>query len=432
MRNSYRSFLPLLCCILQAQPAASQAKAPEIADIVKSRAEAATVDPSLTSDVTSGKPQVTLLSDSNNTIASGEIGVNWSDVTRLILRMEAPLQKGAEETSFADLDGLRGGTTASFGLTRYFLRVGNIDNIQGVCVDYNRHVRRTVVPIDILAGDCKLETLEDRDENLASAARQGIGSALAAVCAEYNGMGLKRLRSCSLEELHTAGDPWGKKADEATKKALDAACKSYNAVADEISIDAGDCDYETLVAKGGSWGDAAIAAVGLKPTIIFSLKGSVQNSRFTFAEPPALKRETISRNSAALRVGLGALMRPRVFGGASYRMQHQYEGANATQLCTPLPDTTSFTCSNIALKRPTSDNHHLLQGELRLFPADWLGLNPKYTHDFTSGVNGYQLLAYFLTSKAAGLNGGIDLGFRDDTNKMGLRVFIGATFGVVP
>jgi hypothetical protein len=125
-------------------------------------------------------------------------------------------------------------------------------------------------------------------------------------------------------------------------------------------------------------------------------------------------------------------MRPRVFVGGSYRLEHSYEGASPTQVCSPIPDTTSLSCASIALKEPTAENHNLISAEARLFPAKWLGLNPKFTHDFHDGINGYQLLAYFLTSEKAGLNGGVDLGYRSDEKKLGIRVFIGATFGVLP
>ena len=43
-----------------------------------------------------------------------------------------------------------------------------------------------------------------------------------------------------------------------------------------------------------------------------------------------------------------------------------------------------------------------------------------------------QLLAYFLADKDKGLNGGIDAGYRNDTKRGYVRVFIGASFELIP
>jgi hypothetical protein len=427
---SYLLAVACLACpsLLYAQTAADE----------KSRAEFAISDPSLTTDISAGRPQFTLLSDSDNTTAAGEIGVDWSDVTRLFLRMEAPLQKDGD-TTFADLDGLRGGTQASAGLTHYFLRIKNESAILGVCEAFNKENRNKPLDLDIAAGKCTLKNIDesesDKDDNISTEARLSIAHAFAEVCLEREAQGKGRLagKACTLDNLKAAGEPWATKAAEAEKKALDGVCKAYNVVTDPINIAAGQCTSQRLRAGGTFWEKRAMVAAAVRPTIILTLKGSVQNNRFKFAEPPSLERKTFSRNSSALRAGLGMLFDPHVFGGASYRYEHSFEGASPTQVCSPIPDTTSLSCGSLALKPPSREDHHVVQAEFRLFPTDWLGLNPKVSHDFKNGgVTGYQLLAYFLTSEKAGLNGGVDLGYRSDEKKLGIRVFIGATFGVLP
>ena len=426
-------------------------------------------DPSLTSPVTGGQPQVTLTSSKDGSNLVGEVGLKFPGDWIWSLRLQAPVENGQEEVELANLEGLGGGAVATMGFTKVFFQVANPEGILKVCDDFNR-TRPARTPINIPEGRCTLTQLQ-RSQNPEEPvlARRVTRQASVDFCDEINKRGLQG-RFLLQKDLDFVGNPPAgfedcnafiqRKREEAAVRSpvsesaralvaeldqkiqdsLQAACREHNETLPEGWIDTSvSCALSDLEQRPGGRAlrEKALKEIGLSSPKFLSIKVSASNKNFKFAKDvtvdgvPTIEEAKESKDSYSGTASFGVLNRGFYYG-ANAIFERLYKGAPVSQICRPIPNRPGDTCSNLALKGPQRADQDIYQVELRRFFSDHLGINAKVSYEAQEKVEGYQLLVYLLKSDDKGLNGGLDFGYRSDTNDFTVRAFIGMSLKIVP
>ncbi len=435
-------------------------------DLLEEKVLPAVADPSLSSAVTNGAPQVTLTSGKDGSSLVGEIGLSVPGDWIWSLRLQAPVENGQEEVELASLEGLGAGAAATMGLTKVFFQVTDPGAILGICDQFNSTLTPKE-PIDIPAGECSLDNLRNhRDQNRQEIANRVERQTNAAFCMELNKIGQskqfllqkdtqfqgnppKGFEDCDsfIAKLRaSAGDSDRKlvvKLDEKLGENLVTACQENNQTPTEGFIDTSvRCQLDDLpVSQGGvKWRQRALDAVGISAPKFLSLKVSASNKVFKVAKEetidntPTLTEDKISKENYSGTASFGVLYRGFYYG-ANAIFERLYKGSPVTQICRPIPGKPGEACSNLALQGPTPANQDLFQAELRKFFSPHLGINLKASYERREAIKGYQFLLYFLRNEdkeKGGLNGGLDFGYRSDTNDFTIRAFIGTALKIVP
>ena len=104
------------------------------------------------------------------------------------------------------------------------------------------------------------------------------------------------------------------------------------------------------------------------------------------------------------------------------------EGDNGAVCPVPTP-LGSTVCATGAINAPKEITKKLLTLEVR-GRLDELGLSLSVTRDFEAKVTGVDLPIYFVADKDGKLTAGVKAGWRSDTKKGSLGVFVGIPFGL--
>ncbi len=427
------------------------------------QAAAAVHDPSQTGAMTSGRSQLTLTSSQDDTNVRAEIGLPFGNWTTA-LRVQAPVRKGAERHDLATLSDLTNGTVGSLHVTYLgFGRSYDPDAIRTVCDTYNRTVATPPpTPIEIPQGNCTMHTLDElfarwktpgaeimRQEYIAAKRR-----ALHTTCDAYNKTGqyapiLPLATACTdyqtilaamkaADAAHPecataepAAECWQTKLSTALKKELTAVCERLNSDPSAWGqfVPSGEraCRFLNLAAQGPDWRERALSATHFSPWYV-GAQASVKTDTFKYAPAPQRADTKATRHSTSFGVELGKLVvSTNTFLGLTASLEHSYKGDDSVQLCQPLEGGPSLTCRNVALNAPTDETAQLLVAELRQFLGSHVAINPRIARDFHEKVNAGEILLYMFEDPTKGLNGGIDITWKDNSNTA-ITLFIGRTF----
>ncbi len=326
--------------------------------------------------------------------------------------------------------------------------------LAAVCADYNQSIPDT--------DRCSLRGLRNRSEDLAQEGQTALDEAVDQVCAEANRLGqtprfilqsesenvrnvLKNQgeKECTMDALPAS---WKEKAQQKQDKNLTEVCQEYNESLPEDWIhlsgtEESECTYLNLKHEG--LGKEALEAMELSPPKIFSLRVSTGRQSFKVADSATLvnvdtvKESTESKDSVSGTLTFGLLSRQGTYWGVNATAKQDYKGSPANEVCLPIPNTGGTQCRQMVLKAPQKSETEVYQLELRRFfslvgsETANFGLNPRISYDAEKSAEAYQLILYFLGNEA-GLNGGLDLAYRSDTDDFAVRAFVGKAFRLIP
>jgi hypothetical protein len=325
--------------------------------------------------------------------------------------------------------------------------------LAAVCEEYNRSIPE--------ADRCNVRGLKDRSEDWGGQGDIALAEALDETCVEANRLGqtprlIPQAESANVQSvLRAQGEQpcsmdalplfWQEKARQKQDKKLEEVCQQHNESLAEGWIhlsgtDESECTYLGLRAKG--LGDQALTAIEFGLPKIFSLRVSTGRQSFKIVNPETLvsvdtvKDHTESRDSFSGTLTLGILSRKGTYWGLNAVAKRDYEGSPSNEVCLPIPNTAATQCRQMVLKGPEESESEVYQAELRRFfslggsETANLGINPRISYDRDKDAEEYQVLLYFLGNET-GLNGGLDLGYRTDTDDFAVRAFVGKAFRLI-
>lgn len=111
--------------------------------------------------------------------------------------------------------------------------------------------------------------------------------------------------------------------------------------------------------------------------------------------------------------------------------QRAYKDNDAMTVCPlPTPGASSVICAAGPLGEPKQITKKLLTAEVRSRVAG-IGYSIAVTRDFAANVTGIEIPVYFLADKDSKLTAGVQTGWRNDTKKASIGVFIGTPFSIM-
>jgi hypothetical protein len=297
-------------------------------------------DPSLQSLLGSTTPQVTLGSSAEDKTVTARLGVHVRDFL-LDLKLSGPISGGSKDVRLADLDGLRGSTTADFGVSwiRWHPRANPLRQ-QRICDAYTKD--------------------------------------------------------------------W---PAEAAKKF--------------------DCSYLGFPA-GSEFRHRYASAIDWGIPLVLDARFRVGKKSFDYVELPDLVSSRVSHVNYSTSASFGVLTRVVGLVAVHFRYENAFRAAGSSQICSPLESTSSLRCEDLVLGAPRRHVARVAQAEIRRFFGSRFGVNPRVGYEIRRSTTALELPIYFLRDREHGLNGGISLGWRSDTEQFGMSIFVGEALQLAP
>lgn len=113
--------------------------------------------------------------------------------------------------------------------------------------------------------------------------------------------------------------------------------------------------------------------------------------------------------------------------------QNAYQDSKTQTLCPTATGQGSFLhCASGPIGTPEASSHDIVSLEVRQAVVRSFGFSVTNSYDVKKHVFGLDLPLYFFPGGSGGLTGGLDIGWRNDTHKLSVGLFVGQTFGVWP
>jgi hypothetical protein len=457
-------------------------------------ARVALQDPALQAETVSGISSAALTAIQGETSVAVEFTVLGDAYEKtywdLAVGFKAPIDKGQESRTFADLSGLSTGTVASFKFQHVWLgRDLDESKLGDVCMQFDaeRQAKQKLQPLGMTIARCPLlatlprtradgpvrwETLQARLSADAQATsdlathlewqRDAVDAALTGVCREAIEMGVGQslldeaaqrpeapalcrygslTRSIGL--LQAIGSTWTDKAEKAIAEGLGKRCREENkaVLAKQFSdptgfvvepLEGGLCTTERLANEGGRlWRAKTFRAIGYSPWVM-TTDLSLGERSFSFLDATTLTAGKKSGSSYAISASVGKLILGEhdIYWGLGYSDERSFKAGDKMQLCQPIGTDGALRCSEAVLGEPKREHKKIVFTELRTLLSERFGLRPRINYESEDSVLGYQLQVYFIPNGDKALTGGLDFGYRDDDNDFTVGLFVGVPFSV--
>jgi hypothetical protein len=139
------------------------------------------------------------------------------------------------------------------------------------------------------------------------------------------------------------------------------------------------------------------------------------------------------RNETPWSLGLWGAVQPgdrQLLLSATVQYQRSFKEGNSATICpVPTSNATSVSCITGPFESPKQVTKKLLTLEVRARPSD-VGIALAVTRDFETKVTGVELPAYFVADKDSKLTAGLKAGWRSDSKKGTVGLFVGVPFGL--
>jgi hypothetical protein len=96
---------------------------------------------------------------------------------------------------------------------------------------------------------------------------------------------------------------------------------------------------------------------------------------------------------------------------AGYSYERPYKGGQGQQVCSPIGNSTSTSCSTAAVGAPVRTTARIVSGEARYLVSPELALGPRIEYDTVSANFGVKLPVYFVPDAKKTLTGGLQIGW---------------------
>jgi hypothetical protein len=162
--------------------------------------------------------------------------------------------------------------------------------------------------------------------------------------------------------------------------------------------------------------------------IFYALEASAGPRSFSFADPTTLEAGEEEHWEAGVTGAVGVVTRAGLMfsGGVSYTSS--YRGGRKRNVCTPLPVAGALQCRDLVLGAPEREEGLSGLAEMKAFVSRSFAVNPRVR--FTDDEWVAEAPLYFLPASAGGLIGGVTPSYSSGTERFGLAVFVGKTFGL--
>lgn len=417
-------------------------------------------DPTLSSDAVE-KTSIALTAEEEGSAIVANLVWGVEGDWFVALKARAPLDKAKKETLLANLDGLSSDASATLKVSRAWWRVG-APKVEEICSQFNATLEKPG-PIDLESG-CSVDGLGRAGQ--AALVAEASRTALVKVCTEYNAAGRGKpllpaaegdsrdfpqetfqavcsadaIAEIDRKEIAAGRQPspsalgrglWASSLAKAMDEALLQVCRRENAALPIEWIPRSDCSASALISKGSPWKEKVLDDAGFKRPVLFSIFGTVADQTFEFLDPATFEEVKDSKAGSAFGVSLGTLFFNGTYLGASYRRQRAFVGSDPVEVCRAAEVEGALVCTEGAIGGPSKREVDIVQVEGRRFLSDDFAAIVRLSRDLDADVTGYQLLLYGLWQEDKGLTGGIDLGFRDDEDRISIRAFVGLAFGLL-
>lgn len=196
--------------------------------------------------------------------------------------------------------------------------------------------------------------------------------------------------------------------------------------------DKGEIAYPcTRLALKGKYRDLFDKAVNWGTPVLLTARTKVGRQKYEYVRSPLFKDENAVYTSYAVTGAVGVIIPSGDFVQASFQYQKGYNEQDSEQVCTPIDNSTSTHCRDIAVGAPLLQRKKLVQLEGRIFPGSSVGFNPKFAYDFEKRAVSLQMPIYMFHAKEGGLNGGVTAAWRSDTRALKVSLFIGQVFTLI-
>jgi hypothetical protein len=424
-----------------AQNAADRAPAFEIAGSV-------IADPSLTTTAAQPHSQLSLVSSNEgDTLVKAEIGYKHAVLKadwNYGLRVQGPVNKGGGETKLASLSGLGTGSTAGIHITRVgYGKNFNPDVVATFCDEYDRN-NLTAPPRINVETECTETGIQAKIDRWAGSEKQkkvvqeefeaAVRTAAVAVCEAYNKSGAGPLILCDkTTEIRTslaAAAGWPQKLEAKLNEDLPDFCARLNTETSLWGLLGGldGCDTDDVARVSKTLAADLDRRIKLQLTM-FSFGVDIQNQAFKFASGASLDETKETHQNLGVATSFGRyFVGPEWYVSVGAAIERVFQGGTPQQICGPIADTNLTTCKTIARTAPTHEDNEIVTLEARHFITKNIAIQPRLSHDFADDVSAAELIFYFFEHDKKGLNGGVNLGYRDDEDDPTLTVFIGGSF----
>lgn len=157
-----------------------------------------------------------------------------------------------------------------------------------------------------------------------------------------------------------------------------------------------------------------------------TLKGTGARPSYAFREATSLTEHTTTSWEYAVMPGVNLKSaRQSLFLG--WELGRSHEAQDAQNVCAPagFGPSGTFTCSDIVVGAPTKKSLSAVRAEAKMaFVRVAVGL--AFTHDVDAKKNAVSVPIYFLGSTAAGLAGGVRVGFVSGSESPSVTLFANA------
>jgi hypothetical protein len=165
--------------------------------------------------------------------------------------------------------------------------------------------------------------------------------------------------------------------------------------------------------------------------VLVTARTKVGRQKYEYVRSPLFNDENSVYTSYAVTGALGVIIPSGDLLQASFQYQKAYYEQDSEQVCSPIDNSTSTHCRDIAVGAPNLQRKKIVQIEGRIFPTLSVGFNPRFAYDFEKSAVSLQMPIYMFHAKEGGLNGGIAAGWRSDTRAFKVSLFIGQVFTLI-
>jgi hypothetical protein len=141
-------------------------------------------------------------------------------------------------------------------------------------------------------------------------------------------------------------------------------------------------------------------------------------------------KQSVSHNSWSVTGASGVMFSTDTFLRFNFKYRREYDAGAKIETCQFKKDSVrTTTCEDLFQTAPTLIHTRIAELSLQHSLSERLALQPRVAYDFEKSAAIVSLPAYFLQDEKEGLSGGVEVGWRSDTKRYSVVVFIGAMLG---
>jgi hypothetical protein len=182
------------------------------------------------------------------------------------------------------------------------------------------------------------------------------------------------------------------------------------------------CERKQLTPEG----QRILDAKAFPPTWTIGGSAKIGRKSFDFTTPTLFSDQSETHNGSSFSVAGGVFLNGSLFYylGGSVRHETAFVAGASQNICTPIGNSTSTFCRDIAVGAPARRDSNLLQLEMRNFLGGSLALAPRVTYETEKRAWSIEAPIY-LRQGDGPFNGGVNLGWDSKQHQVVVSLFVG-------